>query len=569
MHGFIAVITQDQQISKPTINWKPLFDFQNQHIKRRYGNSSMLVEQFTSEKFLSEKLWIDTDDFFIVTEGVITNLDQLCKKHHAQNYNELIQTIHIQANFFEDFRGNFVGILWNKKDNSAIAFNNHAGSKRLFYYKNESVTLFSTDLYTLSKCMDSFGIPKSLDTDAAYLLLSSGYMHENYTLIKEVKQLRAGEFICSTLNELNCKSYFNLKDIKETNDSPEEIIANLENLFKESLKLEYDCDNKANLTSLTTLSGGLDSRTTTFIAHELGYCNQKLINYCENGYADQIISKQIAEKYKLDIQQISLSPDGLCSIDEIVAVNDGLAISLGAGQVFDAVSRNSTENIGLIHTGITGDSVMGSTVSSLKQVQPNINMCLYSKSLLDKAQPILAKNILNYKNEELYKFYNPILMGETNGFLFLDLIGECTSAFLNPDFLSYAYSMPRKYRYNKKAYLQWVLTLHPQIKDFIWENMGGKPTTNKFLKFYYRYKRAVVKRLPVHSMWKNTMNPEQFWYDTNQSVRTYFDNYYNNHIELLAHEPELQKDLSSLFDGGTVNEKSQVLTLLGAYKLLF
>lgn len=569
MHGFIALISKDLQKLKPSIQWKPLFDFQDKHIQRKVETETLLTEQFTSEKFITEKLWQDTDNYFIVTDGVITNLELLCNKYNVKNYNELIEKIYTQKDFFAQFRGHFSGFLLNKKTNSAVAFNNHAGSKRLFYYSDNDVAIFCTDLFTLSKCLESYSIAKSLDIDAAYLLLTSGYMHENYTLIKEVKQLRAGECVYLANKKLNTKLYFDLRDIKENNDSEEETIAHLDRLFKQSLSLEFEIDKKAQLNSMTTLSGGMDSRAVAIIAHELGYQHQKLINYCEKGYADQVISKQIAEQYNLDIQHVSLSPAGLCAIDDIVKINDGLAISLGSGHIFDAIQRFKFENTGLIHTGITGDSVMGSTVSQLQQVKPSVNMCLYAKGLLDKAEPILRKDLDNYENEELYKFYNPILMGESNGFLFFDLIGECTSAFQDPDFLTYAYSMPRKYRFNKRLYLKWVINLHPSIATFTWESMGGKPTTSKFLKHFYRYKRAIVKRLPIHTMWKNTMNPEQLWYDKNVEVQTYFDNYFNNHIDLISFDSELKQDVISVFKKGNVYDKSQVLTLLGAYKLLF
>jgi hypothetical protein len=123
--------------------------------------------------------------------------------------------------------------------------------------------------------------------------------------------------------------------------------------------------------------------------------------------------------------------------------------------------------------------------------------------------------------------------------------------------------------YKENIYIKWIKTLHPDIASFTWENIGGKPTNNRVLRKYYRYKRAIVKRLPIKTIWKNNMNPEQLWYDKNMDVRTTLDHYYTNHIDLLNDYTELRDDVIELYKSGNITEKTQALTLLSAYKLLF
>ena len=65
-------------------------------------------------------------------------------------------------------------------------------------------------------------INKSLDVEAAYLLLTSSFMQDDYTLIKEVKQIRAGEYAIQR-KKLKLKFYFHLREIKETTDSKEKL----------------------------------------------------------------------------------------------------------------------------------------------------------------------------------------------------------------------------------------------------------------------------------------------------------------------------------------------------------
>ncbi len=126
-----------------------------------------------------------------------------------------------------------------------------------------------------------------------------------------------------------------------------------------------------------------------------------------------------------------------------------------------------------------------------------------------------------------------------------------------------------KFRYKEAIYIKWINKHHPDAAKFTWEAIGGKPTNSNLLRFYYRAKRAIIKRLPVRSMWKNNMTPEQYWYDNNIEVRNYLDNYFSEHFHLLSFNKELADDCQSMYQNGNITEKAQVLTLLAAYKLLF
>ena len=575
MHGFAVQISLNGIVGNGSFVWKPLFEFQSKHISRHFESENVRVEQFCSEKFIDQKLWIDTNDFFCVTDGVVTNLKDLKIQYNCDSNSELLTVISKSKEFFKAFTGHFAGFIWYKNNNEFIAFNNHCGTKKVFYYQDKRSILFATDLFTLSRKLDELNISKSIDNDAAYLLLTSGFMHEDYTLIKEVKQLRAGECAVFGDDKFKIQSYFNLKNIIENNDTKEVIINQLEELFVKAIRTEFDLDETANKTPLTTLSGGLDSRMVALMSNKVGYRNQKFINFSEKGYADEIIARQIAETYQVDMFQIPLSAMGLCAIDEVVSVNDGLTLYTGSGHVFEALRKlESTaqidvEKIGFVHTGMIGDAVLGSFLTSTEENKPKLTDGLYSKGLLHKVSDTLKKHIEKYDNEELYKFYNRAFLGANNGFLYFDLIGESSSAFLFPEFLSYAYAIPRKYKFNEQIYIDWIKSRHPEFSNFKWEAIAGKPTNNNLVRQFYRYRRAVAKRLPFKSMWKNNMNPEQIWYDNFPYVKDTLDQYFEINKELPAEYAELNNDLIWLYKNGNITEKTQVLTFLSAYKLLF
>lgn len=575
MHGFAVQISLNGVVGNNCFTWKPLFEFQSKHILRCFESENIRVEQFTSEKYIENKLWIDTVDFFCITDGVVSNLNALKAQYNCKNNNELLIKLSSNKEFFKDFSGHFAGFIWYKKNNEFIAFNNHCGTKKVFYFQNNDTIIFTTDLFTLSSKLNDLNISKSVDLSAAYLLLTSGFMHEDYTLIKEVRQLRAGEYALYGNNVFTVQPYFELKNIIENKDAKHEIIAQLEKLFKKAIQTEFDLDNAENKLPLTTLSGGLDSRMVALIANKTGYRNQKFINFSEKGYADEVIARQIANQYQIDMFQVPLSANGLCAIDEVVRINDGLTLYTGSGHVFEALRKLlsthqiDVEKIGIVHTGMIGDAVLGSFLTSTEENKPKLTDGLYSKGLFHKVSDTLKSHIEKYDNEELYKFYNRAFLGANNGFLYFDLIGESSSAFLFPEFLSYAYSIPRKYKFKEQIYIDWMKACHPEFANFEWEAIAGKPTNNNLIRQFYRYKRAVVKRLPFKSMWKNNMNPEQIWYDKFPEVRNTLDQYFELNKKLPAEYSELENDLIWLYLNGNITEKTQVLTFLSSYKLLF
>ena len=569
MNGFIVTISLNGVIPEIEYSWKSLFDFQPAHIIRSLKSDNVGLEQFTAKKFVSEKLWIDNSDFFIVTDGLITNIDILQKTYKTNDAESLIRLLSKKCtDFFSEFTGNFVGIFWNKHNNSITAFNNQTGTKKLFYYKSDTYCIFSTDLYTLSRTLDQLNIRKTIDIEASYLLLTSGFMHEDYTLLSEVKQIIAGEYGYLSDKKLNILSYYNLKNIEENKDPETQIIDKLDKLFKEALEIEFEFDKKHNLIPLTTLSGGLDSRMVALFAHDLEYTNQQLLNFSEKGYADEVIAKQIAQSYSMKLTQIPLSPKGLLAIDDVVKVNDGLTLYSGAGHAFEALRKLKFEQSGILHTGMIGDAVLGSFLSGNHYIRPAFTSGLYSIRLLSKAKKTLERSMLRYENEVLYKFYNRAFLGANNGFLYYDLTGESMSPFLYPAFLSYALSIPPKYCYKEHIYIKWIMSKHPEYAHFVWEAIGGKPTNNKSIRLFFRYKKAVLRRLPIYTMWKNNMNPEQLWYDNDSEVKTYLDNYYKDHIHLFEFNQELMTDMMTHYEKGGITEKTQVLTLLSAHKLL-
>lgn len=567
MHGFICVIPLKNQVSSIEFTWKKPFDFQGKMTKRRIDNASFQLEQFTSKKFIDEKQWVDNDDFMFVSEGVIVNLSILKKEHNEKNLEKhFLKLYENDKLFFQQLEGSFSGIFFDKRKNIWYAFNNQSHTKRLYYFQHENHLILSTDLFTLANAMRELKYETSLDEQAAYLLLTSRFVLENLTLISGVKQLRAGEYLTFQNGKLTTDFYFHLENIKESQHSKNEIIENLNNKFIQAIKFNHEIDLKYNFNHLTTLSGGLDSRTELIYAYENGFNKQTALNFSQKGYADQIISKKIANSLNIPIFQFTVLPDALKAIDEIISVNDGMITYSGCFHIFSILNQADYGHFGAVHTGIMGDTVMGSYVTNDKN---QLRKRLYA---IDKKLQIpddFINNLLsNYQSDELSMIYNTVFIGESNGFQFFDLIGETMSPFLNTDFMSYAFSIPSELKKDSKIYIDWLKKYQPKTTEFTWETLACKPTNNQFLRQFHRYKRAAIKRLPFKTMWKHNHAPAQFWYENNEDVMNYLDAYFYENVDRIDNT-KLKSDLLDLYKERSFTVKANCITLVGAVKLLF
>jgi asparagine synthase (glutamine-hydrolysing) len=566
MHGFVAILRDDMQATPPTIRWKSLLDFQPVYVNRSVTDAGYYIEQFTSSVLIDNKYFIDNERFIFLTDGLIFNLPGLLKQYHARGVDELVWKLYgIDERFFSYFEGNFAGLFYDKLKSKWLFFNNQTATKRLFYYHGKGTTVVSTDLYTLKEVLKKYH-SVTLDIEAAYVLLSCGFMHENMTLLNEVKQCRAGEYISISAGRLVNAFYFHLNDIEPSSASESEMIAQLDFLFREALKLEFEMNEANGINQLTTLSAGLDSRMALLVARKMGYQNQSVFNFSLKGYADDVIACKIADDYQFDLHQVDLRPSSLLPVDSVLAVDDGLMDYTGCSHLYYALSHLNF-NAGVIHTGMIGDAVMGSFVSQVADTKPVLPQRQFSNFLFQKALPVIQKTIGQYRTEEVYKFYSRAYLRANTGFLHFNLIGEASSPFLNVAFLSYAYSLPRAAKYKERLYIEWIKKMYPDFAAYTWEAIGGRPTNNNMLRLIYRTRRAVVKRLPVHSIWRYGMAPEPLWFKRNLDVRNTLDSYFADNLCVLSN-PELTDDVRKLYDQGSFSDKTQALTLLGAVKLL-
>jgi hypothetical protein len=194
-----------------------------------------------------------------------------------------------------------------------------------------------------------------------------------------------------------------------------------------------------------------------------------------------------------------------------------------------------------------------------------IEQIAYSRKLLDE---IMIRDLVipqNYENEEIFCLYERGTNCLFNGYRITEQFTEFSSPLHDKDFLAYALRVPPQE--NNSLYIKWILSEIPEAAEYPWERTGVKINDGFLKRLGYRIYRFIFKKHFRNKMHKDAMNPEEYWYNTNPSLKDAINSYYTKNIGILSKHPSLMKDAQRLFIEGNVREKTQVLTLLAAMKL--
>lgn len=534
------------------------------------------VERRTINKFLNDKVFWD-EKYIVITEGVILNSLKLIEKYRASDFKSAIIKMY-ETNgekFFGEFRGSFSGLFYDKQKDIWLIYTNHIGDKQIFYSKTENGIIFGSEINYLVEYMRNNNIKYTFDKIGAYFLLTYGYMLEDYTLFKEIKKLNAGKYIKIKNDNFEIHTYFEVDNTPDNTLTEEEIIENVDKLFRNAVKLEFEKDKEYGYKHVASLSGGLDSRMTTWVAHELGYLEQLNVTFSQTDYLDETIAKSIARDLKHEWLFKALDNGNyLKNIDEMIEINFGICLYSGNAHVNNFMNTFNFENYGVYHTGQLGDVILGTYYSSENPEKSYVpGAGAYSSKIIKGNEKNYLKH--EYKNEEIFKFYNRGFTGILQGNLPVQKYSEVISPFLDVDFFNFCLSIPLKYRYNHRIYFKWILKKYPGAAKYKWEKIGGKITDKTITMMGHTTTLKALPRKVINKIFhksamntKKHMNPFDYWYRTNENLKNFIDSTFKENISLLENN-ELKKDYQKLFKEGNTLEKSQVLTLLEVIRYYF
>jgi len=540
---------------------------------------NIYIHRHTIKKFLNDKIFKETPGYFLLLDGILLNITDLKQRYNTNDLTYILQKLYEEhgEKFCALLKGSFSGLLYDKIKGSMILFTDQIGTKQLFYYKDNDYFIFSSEIVDILQFCKEVGISITLNKIAAYLMLTNSYYFEDITLINEIKKLPAGTFINFSKVNLNVRKYYLLKNKPGNFTDEDEIIEKIDELFKQALRRSLKKNREYQYKNMASLSGGLDSRMTTWVLNEIKEDADEVINYTysQSNYLDESIAKSIANYLGNTFIFKSLDNGlSMMKLDEATKVSEGMISYPALGQLVGFTELFNFNEIGIVHTGMMGDAVIGDHyIGHSKNNEINI---------FDKATSLKLKDKLNgldisgkYENQEMFNFYSRGFSGMNLATpLIFQQYTETYSPYYDIDFMEYCLSIPLKFRINYYIYYKWILKKYPDASRYKWEKTNSKITA---LQIKIKGKKIPLKQLIPKILTnigilnsslktKRHMNPYDYWYNNNSKVKNFMDLYFDANINVI-NNIELKNDCKLLYAQDKTSEKCLVLSLLAAIKL--
>lgn len=586
MPGFILHIGKD----------KPKFcEERRKHLViERKDADRFQLERRVVNKFMEDRVFCETEQYVVLVEGIVLNNHELMGKYHADSWEDCVVRMYEQEGeaFFNAFRGSFSGALYDKQRDKWIVYTCHTGEKQVFYTQMNDGILLASEMRFMVETLKDNGITPEIDETGCYMSLTHGFCIEDKTLVKDVHKLIAGHYVRVVGGKLEVIRYHRFSN-KPKEMTVEEAVEGIDHFFRQAIGRAFEKDKEYGYRHLTTLSGGLDSRMTVWVAHQMGYTDQTNVDYSQSGYLDFKVSQKIAIDLHHDYFFSPLDNGDFipryCFNSELTY---GSGFMLGHGYSLEQLINY--EPFGIFHTGQIGDAIIGTFFKKNSyNTEFKMGQGAYSQELVERLSDY--QFIEDYENEEIFCLYTRAFTGANQGLLTYQENTEHYSPFTDTDFLEFCYSIPVNLRFDHKIYFDWILDKYPHAGDYVWEKIHRKisrvenriPKTMRVLGYtipHYKepefdayIKGFVLRRLGLRKKGAkpktvvqkagHSMNPVDDWYVNNPAIKHFMDTLWEESHALVS-SPRLHEDMEHLYRDCVVYDKLQCLSVLSAIKLI-
>lgn len=533
------------------------------------------------EKFEQDKIFAETEEYLVMLDGVILNSKELTSKYGVSGANYVLQKSLLQLycekgeTFFSELRGSFSGALYDKAKDKWIIFGDQIGSKFTFYAKIGDFFCCSEVMGYMYELLRNNGVHYHLSKEGAFLLLTYGFMVGDITLCEEIHKINPGCYITYQEGKVEEHRYYMLENSSDTTIDEKLAIETIDESFRQAVIREFEKDNEYGYKHLVALSGGLDCRMTSFVAHDCGYERQLNITFSQTEYWDQTLPMKMARDLRHEwIFKALDNGMWLYDVEEVTKTTGGNVLYYGTAHGNSLLKYLNLDTLGLSHSGQLGDVVVGT------KCKDNHSPYIIGEGAIStKYLKHLSVTNDNGYNKEIGMFYFRYLNGTNNGLQNIYNYTESLSPFLDLDFLEKVLSIPVELRQNHRIYKKWILEKYPQAAKYEWETTGRKintpvirignrelPVANipKTIRTLIRRKALGVKE-NINSA--KGMNPIAYYLTHNSELYNYLNGYFS-YIDRIEDE-ELQKVLKDIQTNGTSMEKIQAVSLLAAVKMFY
>ncbi len=281
--------------------------------------------------------------------------------------------------FLNQLRGMWAFAIWDNTKNELFISRDRFGEKPFFYYFEEGVFSFASNLAGLKKLVPSLTLnPKGISE-----LFSYQYISQNESIYKGVKKLKPAECAIITNTSFNISIYWELNYSQKIDISNLEAQRQAESILESSVEEKLISDVPLGL----FLSGGNDSGLVAALAakfikniNSITLATPEFPELDESHYA-----KIIAEKHGINYHQIDLNSDCINLLPNLLRMVEPFADSSIIPTA--AVSEKARQYLTVVLTGDGGDEIFGGygIPTMLKNLKPgNLSLAPILKNLTNR-----------------------------------------------------------------------------------------------------------------------------------------------------------------------------------------
>lgn len=536
-------------------------------------------------KFENDKLFYQDGEKTVLLDGVIFNKRELMEAKGCESWREAVDEL-IRENpktFQKELRGSFCGAVQHSPSaggSELVIFSNQSGEKTVYYTQQDALFAAASHNNILTAYLKEQNIPIVPDFQAHRELLATGSILHGGSPFQGIRRLTAGKYLLAEGGRCEELRYHMFHNIPEHDLTLEECVEELDKRFRKAVDRIFSKNEEYGYQGECDLSGGLDSRMATWVAHDLGYRNILNVCYCQSGNIDHTTSQKIAND--LGNEYFFLPMDGgelMMDADEVVDKFGGQVTYLICTGANRALREIAAHNIGLSCTGLLGELHNAYWTEGNIHTPPN-----YIANRCSGVVPLQLPEdyVEGYDNYEQMNLYEYSAVSFMTSALVRQQVCEVTSPFIDVDYLEFAYRIPLKWRKNYFLTMTWMTSKYPEAAKYVWQTKRMPVDKAYRQQFYFPKllddvrtlavrcvnKAARITGLPVQFTVKQDMNPLDVWYRTNPRLQNFVQDYYQENIGRIA-DARLQADVRKTYEEGGARDKLQTINLLAVYKRYF
>ena len=298
--------------------------------------------------------------FQLIFNGELYNFREVRDKvndHHFRTTGDTEVLIEAYARWgiecIHHFKGMYAFAIWDDLEKELCIVRDRMGVKPLYYYVDDNCLVFASEIRSIMK--SGFVVPQ-INHKALVDYLSFQSISSPDTIIKEIRQLEAGQYISVKNNSVEIRQYWNLTERNGEEDFSNKTVVHrrIRNLLEESVKTRLISDVPIG----AFLSGGIDSSAVVGLMAEAGGSRPNTFNisFDEKEYDESVYAASIAKKFNTEHQRIIMKPTAM--LDELENALSAMDTPSGDGINTYVVSK-AVKKAGLTValSGIGGDEL--------------------------------------------------------------------------------------------------------------------------------------------------------------------------------------------------------------------